>query len=158
MDKEILAAFRRVRGAFHGKGNHHVDHVEMDDLLVVARYFLIDQIDPVSQLVCECLPEDWKIEIELEDGSGSMKLIDPEGNEVDEFPDDEGGFVAFALDRVNYARAKDGLDCVTVDGEWTSRLPRYAENVTREEMHAAEEDSYLDPEVPVFDEEDDCDG
>ena len=60
------------------------------------------------ELACEHLPEDWKIIIELERGAGIIRLIDPDGNEV-EMCDDDLTANEMLLQRINEARHRDGL-------------------------------------------------
>jgi hypothetical protein len=62
-------------------------------------------------MACEHLPEDWQIVIELEEGSGCVKLINPEGDEV-EMCDDDLHADEMLLQRINKARESDGLQAV----------------------------------------------
>lgn len=71
----------------------------------------------VFNFVCEHLPEDWSIEINLERNAGSVELTNPEtGDAVDEFPDDDGTFFDHIRERVNHAREADGLSRLNWDG------------------------------------------
>lgn len=66
--------------------------------------------------VCEHLPEDWDIRIELAWGCAGVYLIDPAGNVVDKFADDVDTIAEMIFERVNWARNSDGLSSVNWDG------------------------------------------
>ncbi len=84
--------------------------------LLVSKWRPKREPDKFIDLACEWLPEDWQIDIELENGSGCAKLIDPDGNEV-EVCDDDLTFDAMVLKRVNLARDRDGLGPIDMNGD-----------------------------------------
>jgi hypothetical protein len=66
--------------------------------------------------VCEHLPEDWRIEIELERGAASVDLINCKGSVIRDFDDDHDTIAEMVFIRVNWARNSDGLSPVNWDG------------------------------------------
>lgn len=79
-----------------------------------------DQQPSAEQLfnfVCRDLPEDWRLVIDLEEGGASVELINPEGDVVNKFADDDGTLADMVWERVNYARNQDELTSVTWEGE-----------------------------------------
>lgn len=68
----------------------------------------------IAEFVCEHLPEDWLINIVLEHGCASIELFNPDGDMVNEFSEGNDGdtLESMVVERVNYARTKDGLDDV----------------------------------------------
>lgn len=59
-------------------------------------------------LVCENLPEDWEICVEVRKGEADIKLFSPDG-ELVEMCDDDLTTDEIVLSRVNHARTWDGL-------------------------------------------------
>lgn len=72
--------------------------------------------EAMFNFVCEHLPEDWDIRIELEWGCAAIYLTDPKGSLVDKFADDEDTIAEMIFARVNWARNSDGLSAVNWDG------------------------------------------
>lgn len=68
------------------------------------------------EFVCEHLPEDWEIRLLMEYGGLSFELINPEGEVVDRFADDNEDVLENVRDRVNFARDADGLCRIEWDG------------------------------------------
>lgn len=71
----------------------------------------------IVNLVCDNLPEDWRIDIRLERGCADVLLFDPNGRQVVKpFEDDEPNIKTMVIRRVAYARTKDGLVKTTKKG------------------------------------------
>jgi|HubBroStandDraft_4_1064222.scaffolds.fasta_scaffold06671_5 hypothetical protein len=84
-------------------------------------------LSEVAEFICDNLPEDWAIVIQGESGALTIELLDPESAIVD-FDDIERQVWQMIAERVNYARAQDGLaptdDCCehgVIDGDWCEK-------------------------------------
>ena len=66
-------------------------------------------IGEVIEMVCDYLPEDWSIELELQRGEAAVNLIDPDG-ELIKVCDDDLNIVELFQRRVDHARVSDGLE------------------------------------------------
>jgi hypothetical protein len=66
------------------------------------------------QNACHVLPENWQIHIELKEGSGTVDLIDPDGDSWD-YPSNSETFSEQINDAVEFALAKHKRD--TEDGD-----------------------------------------
>ena len=62
----------------------------------------------VMPFVCDQIPEDWLLRIDLMEGEADIELQDPDGNVV-ELCDDDKTPEQMIADRVRYARNSDGL-------------------------------------------------
>jgi hypothetical protein len=65
---------------------------------------------------CEQLPEDWTIRVDASRGEIDVVLVDPDGLTLADIGDGRDP-LAMIVDRVNEARAADGLCPVDLDGE-----------------------------------------
>jgi hypothetical protein len=63
----------------------------------------------VIEMVCDYLPEDWTIQLELMCGQAAIDLIDADG-EIIEVCDDDLTLVEMFQRRVDHARLIDGLE------------------------------------------------
>jgi hypothetical protein len=63
-------------------------------------------IGDIAEYVCKKLPGRWGISLTLENGSGDLMLIDPDGN-IEELAADKP-LQARIMDAVEYAREHDG--------------------------------------------------
>lgn len=64
--------------------------------------------DSLFDLICQNLPEDWRITFVCEEGELAVILDDPQGEEM-EFVDDDCDLREMVVNRINHARESDGL-------------------------------------------------
>ncbi len=79
-------------------------------------------LDAFCDIVCENLPEDWRIELRMSRGEISLELYDPDGDEIDMPHKDDESVVEMAYRYVNNARVADRLSPIEIATEDGSRL------------------------------------
>ena len=100
-------------------------------------------LSDVLAYVCDNLPEDWRLDVRMENDAGSVDLTNPDGDDV-EFCDDDLTLVQMIVRRVSYARQSDGLQATDDCCEHGTPEFGYCEKCNADYKRAAKEAGHGD--------------